>query len=74
MKKTVLQFPSRVLQNFVVHLVGTAPLKVQGRFLRETSDAISIWGSEDDENPRILVLKDAVAAVQCLGDVKLGGK
>jgi len=73
MKKTVIQFPDKTLKLFLIHLVGTAPLKVQGRFLRETPDAISIWGSEDDENPVILVLKDAVAAVQCLGDVRKRG-
>lgn len=65
----LVAFPDRALKRFVVHLIGTAPLKVHGRFLRETEDAISIWKDEDSENPECLVLKDAVAAVHCLGDV-----
>jgi len=71
MKKT-LAFPDRSLKSFVVHLIGCAPLKVQGRFLRETSDAITIWKDEDSENPEIMVLKDAVAAIQCAGVCKKG--
>ena len=65
----VVVFPTKTLQTFVIHLIGTRPLRVHGRLLRETTDSITIWKDDESEIPVVLVLKDAVAAVQCMGDV-----